>query len=156
MSHLTRQPRTTGHLEQIRRFASGELPPPPIAQLMGHVAKRVDVGQVVLERDADERHANQMGTIAGGIIADLCDAAIGTAMATTLEDDEDFTVIELTVKFVKGMRRARLRGSAAVIQRTTRLGFVECEVTDGVGNLVAMAYGTCLVGPSRTASPLPA
>jgi uncharacterized protein (TIGR00369 family) len=111
MGHAVRPPRTTGHLQQIRAFANGDAAPPPIAQLMGYIGTRVEIGSVILELDADERHHNQMGTVAGGVIADLCDAAIGIAMATTIEDDEGFTVLDLTTKFLKAVPHARLRAT---------------------------------------------
>jgi acyl-coenzyme A thioesterase PaaI-like protein len=39
-----------------------------------------------------EKHANPMGTIHGGVLCDIADAAIGTAHATTLETGESLQV----------------------------------------------------------------
>jgi uncharacterized protein (TIGR00369 family) len=147
MDEAFRPPKTTGHLDQIRAFANNDGAAPPIARLRGYIGTRVEIGNVVLELDADERHRNQMGTIAGGVIADLCDAAIGIAMATTLEDDEGFTVLDLTTKFLEGVPKARLRASARVVKRTRTLGLVECEVTDADRALLAKAFGSCIVLP---------
>jgi uncharacterized protein (TIGR00369 family) len=144
MDRAVRPPRTTGHLQQIRAFANGDAAPPPIAQLMGYVGTRVEIGSVVLGLDADQRHHNQ-GTIAGGVIADLCDAAIGIAMATTIEDDERLTVLDLTTKFLKAVPKTRLRASARVVKRTRTLDFVECEVFDAEPALLANALGSCIV-----------
>jgi len=54
------------------------------------------------------RHANPMGTLHGGVICDLADAAMGMAFATTLEDDESFTTLDLTAKFFKPVWNAQL------------------------------------------------
>ena len=80
--------------------------------------------------EAGPQHANPMGTLHGGVICDLADAAMGTAMATTLEDDESFTTLDLTAKYFKPIWNARLRATAHVVKRTRTLGLIECDVTD--------------------------
>lgn len=138
-------PRTTAHLEQILALASGELPTPPIAELLGFVGTHAALGQTVIEMEVGARFVSQLGTVAGGIVCTLADAAMGTAMATTIEDDESFTTFDVTAKFVKAVRRARLRATAQVVRRTYTLGLVECEVTDEGEQLVAKTYSTCMV-----------
>src|SRR5260370_24974228 len=101
MNDALRAPKTTRHLEQLRRLAKGELPPPPVAELVGFRLVEVELGQAVMEMDASARHANPMGTLHGGILCDLADAAMGIAMASTLEDSESFTPLDLTAKYFK-------------------------------------------------------
>jgi uncharacterized protein (TIGR00369 family) len=105
---------------------------------------RIDPGQSVFEMDAGPQHANPMGTLHGGVICDLSDAAMGTAMATTLEDDESFTTLDLTAKYFKPIWSARLRATAQVVKRTRTLGLIECEVRDDSGSLVAKVFSTCI------------
>ena len=81
----------------------------------------------------------------GGIICDVADAAMGIAFATTLEDDETFTTLDLTTKSFKPIWNARLLATAQVVKRTRTLGLIECEVTDETGSLVAKAYSSCMV-----------
>jgi uncharacterized protein (TIGR00369 family) len=71
--------------------------------------------------------------------------AIGTAMASTLEDDESFTSLDLSVKFLKPIWNARIRATAKMVKRTRSLGLLECDVTDEGGSLVARLYSSCLV-----------
>jgi len=78
-------------------------------------------------------------------LCDLSDLAMGTAMATTLEDDESFTTLDLIVKFFKPVWEARLRATARVTKRTRTLGLVECNVEDDGGSLVAKVFSTCMV-----------
>jgi acyl-coenzyme A thioesterase PaaI-like protein len=40
-----------------------------------------------------------MGTLHGGILCDIADAAMGMAFASTLAPDESFTTIELKINF---------------------------------------------------------
>jgi uncharacterized protein (TIGR00369 family) len=138
-------PKTTRHLEQIRALVRGEVERPPIAKLVGFDAVSVDVGHTVFEMNAGPQHANPMGTLHGGILGDLTDAAMGMAMASTLEDDETFTSLDLTVKFLKPVWSSKLRAVGQVVKRSRSLGLVECEVTDEKGSLVARAYSTCTV-----------
>src|SRR5271168_3436986 len=144
MSEDVRAPKTTGHLDHLRRIVAGVAPAPAIASLVGLRMTRIDPGQSVFEMDAGPQHANPMGTLHGGIICDLADAAMGMAMATTLEDDESFTTLDLTTKFFKPVWNAHLRAKGTVIKRTRTLGLVECEVEDETGSLVAKAYSSCM------------
>ncbi len=145
MSEAVRAPKTTRHLEELQRLARDKTGAPPIAQLIGFDAVEMDLGRSVFEMEASSRHANPMGTLHGGVICDLSDAAMGTAMASTLEDDETFTTLDLSVKFFKPIWNARLRASAHVVKRTRTLGLIECEVEDDKGSLVAKVYSTCMV-----------
>jgi uncharacterized protein (TIGR00369 family) len=86
-----------------------------------------------------------MGTLHGGVVCDLADIAMGTAMASTLEEDESFTTLDLTAKYFKPIREARVTALARVTKRTRTLGLVECEVSDEAGSLVAKVFSTCMV-----------
>lgn len=145
MSQTLTPPKTTRHLDSLRGLVTGETSPPPIAKLVGFTAKRVELGASVMELDATERHANPMGTLHGGVICDVADAAMGIAFATTLEDDESFTTLDLTAKYFKPIWNARIRAAAQVVKRTRTLGLIECDVTDEAGSLVAKVYSSCMV-----------
>jgi uncharacterized protein (TIGR00369 family) len=145
MSDEIRMPKTTRHLEDMKRMVRGEIDGPPIALLLGMRAIEMDLGRSVMELDADRRFANPLGTLHGGVICDLADAAMGTAFATTLEDDETFTSIDLTAKFLKPVWTATLRATARVVKRTRSIGLVECDVQDPGGKLVAKLISTCMV-----------
>jgi uncharacterized protein (TIGR00369 family) len=138
-------PRTTKHLEQMRAIIRGDGEPPPIAKLIGLEFVSIDLGYSTFELQAGPKHTNPMGTLHGGILGDLADIAMGTAMASTLEDDESFTTLDLAVKFLKPVWRSRLRATARLVKRTRSLGLLECDVVDEGGSLVARVYSTCMV-----------
>ena len=123
----------------------GEAPPAPVAALIGFAPRRIENGEAVFEMDAEERHTNPMGTLHGGILCDLTDAAMGMAFASTLADGESFTTLELKINFLKPIWRARLTATARVVKRGKTIGLVEADVTDGSGDLVARASSTCTV-----------
>lgn len=138
-------PKTTRHLQELEQILRGEAPPPPIAQLLGLQLISVEPGRVVMGLEASARHANPMGTLHGGVICDLADLAMGASMATTLEDEESFTTLDLTTKFLKPIWNARLRATGRVIKRTRTLGLIECDVEDEKGSLVAKVISSCMV-----------
>ncbi len=145
MSEHIRTPQTTRHLQDLQQLVRGEVAPPPVAKLVGFTIMQIELGSSVFEMDAGPQHANPMGTLHGGIICDVCDAAMGTAMASTLEDNETFTTLDMTANYFKPIWKARLRASAHVVKRTQSLGFIECEVHDEKESLVAKVFSTCMV-----------
>src|SRR5215510_13461432 len=126
-------------LDLAQKTLRGELPPPPVGRLLGFVLKAIAPGRAVFEMEADERHQNPMGTLHGGIFCDLADAAMGYAYAATLGEGEAFTTVELKINFLRPVRKGKLKASANVIKAGSTLGYVECEVTDAAGKLLAKA-----------------
>jgi uncharacterized protein (TIGR00369 family) len=85
-----------------------------------------------------------MGTLHGGILCDMADAAMGVAYASMLGEGETFTTLELKINFFKPVWKARLRATARIVKRGRTVGMVECDVVDDSGSLVARASSTCL------------
>ena len=86
-----------------------------------------------------------LGTLHGGILCDICDAAMGIALATTLEDDQSFTTMELKINFFRPVWTSKLTAEATVIQRGKTTAYVECTVTHENTKLVAKASSTCMI-----------
>src|SRR5438105_4273269 len=99
-------------MDMIERMVAGEVPPPPIGQLIGMKLVAAKPGEAVMEMEADERHANPMGTLHGGILCDIADAAMGMAYASLLEEDESFTTLELKINYLKPVWKTKLRAVA--------------------------------------------
>lgn len=131
--------------EWIQKALAGELPPPPIGQLLGMRALAADASRAVFELDAGPQHTNPMGTLHGGVICDLADAAMGTALGVTLEEGESFTTLELKANFFKPIWQARLTATARIVKKTRSIAMIECDVTDGGGSLVARLSSTCMI-----------
>lgn len=131
-------------MDQITKLISGELPPAPIGQLIGFKLVSAKDGEAVVELDVDNRFANPMGTLHGGVLCDISDAAMGIAYASLLEDDESFTTLELKINFLKPIWNAHLRAIGVVVKRGKTVGLTECTVLDEKDNLVARASSTCM------------
>ena len=131
-------------IDLIRMVQRGEAPPPPVAQLIGFTLTDVEPGRAVIAFDADGRHANPMGTLHGGILCDIADAAMGMAYAATLDANETFTTLELKINFLKPVRKGRLVATGRVVKGGRTVGLVECDVLDDKEQLVARASSTCM------------
>src|SRR5262249_49087242 len=131
-------------LDELRQLADGALPPPPIATLIGFTLGAVSPGQAVVELETGRRHANPMGTLHGGVLCDIADAAMGIAYASTLAEGETFATIELKINFLKPVWEAKLRATGRLVKAGKSLGLLECDVTDEGDTLVARASATCM------------
>jgi uncharacterized protein (TIGR00369 family) len=131
-------------IERVEAMIRGEIPGPPAARLIGFDIVSVEPGKAVFEMEAGPQHANPMGTLHGGILCDLADAAMGIAYASDLAEGESFTTLELKINFLKPVWKARLRAEGRVVKRGRTVGLVECDVFDEKRSLVARASSTCL------------
>ncbi len=131
-------------LDRIRMVQRGELPPPPVATLIGFTIGSVEPGRAVMEMDAGPPHSSPMGTVHGGILCDLADAAMGMAYASALDEGETFTTLELKINFLKPVWTGRLTATGRVVKAGHTVGLVECDVHDDKDRLVARASSTCM------------
>jgi uncharacterized protein (TIGR00369 family) len=117
----------------------------PVARLIGFELKEVADGRATVVLAAGPEHANPMGTLHGGILCDIADAAMGIAFASTLGQDESFTTVELKINFFRPVWQAQLKAEGTVVRRGHTIGYVECTITDEQNRLVAKAASTCIV-----------
>ena len=139
--------------KHVQGMVSGDVPAPAIATLIGFTLVAVGDGRATFALETDPaRHGNPMGTVHGGVLCDLADAAMGTAYASTLEEGETFTTLELKINFLRPVWRATLRAEGRVVQGGRTVGMVECDVFDERERLVARATSTCLTLRGEQAS----
>jgi uncharacterized protein (TIGR00369 family) len=139
-------------LQLMRAIVRGELPAPPVAQLVGFGIDRVDEGNVVFSMDPLEAHQNPLGTVHGGIITTLLDSAMGCAVHTTLPAGTMYTTLELKANFLRPSFAggARLLAEGTVLHRGSTTALVEATITDAAsGKKIAHATSTCLILAGR-------
>jgi uncharacterized protein (TIGR00369 family) len=117
----------------------------PVASLIGFAVHEIASGRAVGTLQTGPQHANPMGTLHGGILCDLADAAMGMAFVSTLAPDQSFTTVNLSIQFFRPVWTTRLTAEAMVVQRGKTTGYIECTVKDENGKLVAKAASTCMV-----------
>jgi uncharacterized protein (TIGR00369 family) len=123
-----------------------------VARLIGFEVQAIEDGRATVIFSAGPQHANPMGTLHGGVLCDIADAAMGVAFASTLAPDESFTTIELKINFFRPVWQAQLKAEGAVLQRGRTIGYVECSITDEQNRLIAKAASTCMVLRAEQAS----
>jgi uncharacterized protein (TIGR00369 family) len=117
----------------------------PVADFLGITFPNQSNGKAVAEFHAQAQHANPMGTLHGGILCDLADAAMGVAFGTTLGGGESFTTLELKINFLRPVWTGILRAEADVVSRGRTVGLVTCRITDEKRRLIASATSTVMV-----------
>ena len=128
---------------RMRGLADG-LTPPPVASLVGFEVTAVGDGEATVVLEAGREHASPLGTVHGGVLCDVGDAAMGVAYASTVGADESFTTLELGVNYLRPVWEDRLTAHGRVVDRGRTVGLAECEVENADGQLVAKLSSTCL------------
>lgn len=141
-------------LEAMQRAVRGERVdgfsmrfPPPVATLIGFEPVSVERGASTFRIEARrDKHSNPMGTVHGGILCDVADAAMGMACASLLELGESFTTLELRMNYLRPVFDASLEARARVVHSSKSLVYLECElVAVPEEKMVAKSSSTCLI-----------
>jgi uncharacterized protein (TIGR00369 family) len=130
--------------EHLDRMVRGEVPPPPVSRLLGLRLVSFGEGEAVFEMEVAPEHANPMGTLQGGVICALADAAMGMAYASRLEEGETFTTLELKTNYLRQVVDGSLTATGRVVHAGRTIGLTTCDVVDEQGRLVAHATSTCM------------
>jgi len=136
-------------IEQCPDVAPEEFPA-PIGKLLGLMVTSSGTGRATVEFEASGRYANPMGTLHGGVLCDLADAAMGVAYRSTLAEGETFTTIELKINFLRPVWNGKLRAQGSMVRAGKVVGLVECDILERQ-RLVARASSTCMTLRGRLA-----
>jgi uncharacterized protein (TIGR00369 family) len=131
-------------LEQLQAVVRGDGTIAPIAKTLGFTLTHIEPGTATIEIDVTERFWNPMGTLHGGILVDIADAAMGLAYAAAREDGESFTTLELKINYLRPFKAGRLKAVAKTVQHGRTVGIMECDVFDDRGKVIARSSSTCL------------
>jgi len=119
--------------------------PTAISRTLGMRITAIDPGSATVAIDADAAiHGNQQGTIHGGLITELADAAIGTAHSTLMQERQSFTTIELKINFYRPVWKSTLCATAKPLQSGRTITHYSCEIKNEEGKVVAMATSTVM------------
>jgi uncharacterized protein (TIGR00369 family) len=124
--------------------------PPNCDLTLGMVCiDKSEPGHTTWRMPADERFTNPVGLIQGGFLAACCDSAMGAATVTWAQGEKVFSAnAEMKISFLAPVRAGGMLTCASrVVSGGRRVAFVEAEVTDDEGRLVAKASSTYLLAP---------
>src|SRR5919106_4604973 len=149
------------NLDYLRKLLSGTVTaedrspfnlPAPIMKTLGFRLTEVNERAASMEMETKtELHSNPMGTIHGGVLCDIADAAIGTAHFTTIAEEESFTSIDLQISFFRPVWNDKLKAVAKPIHRGRTISRYVCDITRADGKLVAQVMSTMMTLRGETA-----
>jgi uncharacterized protein (TIGR00369 family) len=134
-------------LEYLRAIASGAVPPPPIALLLGFTLVEIEPGRAVFELHPGEHQYNPIGMVHGGVASTVLDSVMACAIHSLLPAGVAYTTLELHVNFVRAITVATgtLRAEGEAVHSGSRVSTAQGRLVDAAGKLYAHATTTCLV-----------
>jgi uncharacterized protein (TIGR00369 family) len=134
-------------LDFLERIGRGELPCPPIGELMDFIPLRWSVGEFIFQGSPDARHYNPLGSVHGGYAATLLDSCMGCAIHTRLKKGQGYTTLDLRISYVRalshGVGPVRAEGKVLHVGRSTALA--EGRLYDVDDKLYAIGSTTCMI-----------
>ena len=118
---------------------------PPISKTLGMKIVAAGGGRASMKLRVGKKFHNPMGTVHGGVMTDLADAAMGIAAMTTLGAGESFTTLELKMNFLRPVVEDELRADARVLHRGRTIALVESVLRNGRGKVVARGIATQMI-----------
>jgi uncharacterized protein (TIGR00369 family) len=134
-------------IDFMQAIASGQIPPPPIARLLGMTVEKVAVGQITFGLETGEHLYNPIGSVHGGVFCTVLDSAMGCAVHSTLRAGQGYTTLELKVNLVKRLTVdvPTVTATGRVLTSGRRVATAEGQLTGPDGTLYAHATTTCLI-----------
>ncbi len=134
-------------LDFLNAMFDGEIPRPPIGELLGYGPESFSEGRAVFSAEPGEQHYNPMGMVHGGVAATLLDTAMACAIHTQLPLSVGYTTLELKVNYIRpvtvGTGRIRAIGETSHLGKKTAVA--EGRLVDENERLLALGSTTCLI-----------
>ena len=123
------------------------LPMPPVAKTLGWTLRAVDpeAGTIEVGFTAGEMFVNPTGAVQGGFVAAMLDDTMGPAVFAMGKGEIFAPTLDLHVSFLKPARPGRFVGKARVVSLGKSIAFLEGELFDADGELVAKSAATARV-----------
>jgi uncharacterized protein (TIGR00369 family) len=139
----------TSGIDLLQRMVRGELPQPPIAELLGFRLVEAEPGKAAFEFDPAEYHYNPIGVVHGGMAGMLLDSAMGCSVHTTLPPKTGYTTLEYKINLVRPitMNTGTMRIEGRLVHGGRRAATAEGRVIDRDGKLYAHGTTTCMIIP---------
>ncbi|AMG75742.1 PaaI family thioesterase [Sphingopyxis granuli] len=122
-------------------------PAPPCAQLLGWelIADYPGEGRIEIAFHPTAQMLNPRGTVQGGFVAAMLDDTMGPALVSMTGGAEVPASIDLNVSFLKPVMPGRVIGKGRVVGRGRSVAFLEAELFDEKGELLARATSSARI-----------
>lgn len=146
MRHTNEQSAVSG-FEFLVEAAQRHGAPAAFERFLRFRLSKVGEGAVTVRAEPAENFTNPMGTLHGGYLATLLDAAMGAAVHSLLMPEQNFTTVELKVNFMKAARLpfTQIHATGKVRKAGRRIAFAEGAVYSASHDLIASGSATCLL-----------
>ncbi|ALS99873.1 PaaI family thioesterase [Lacimicrobium alkaliphilum] len=113
---------------------------------LGYGFTHIEPGQVQLSYTPKEQHMNLIGSLHGGVLAALLDAAMGCSVLTLLDNQERYTMIDLNTKFIKAIMdfEQQLTVIGEVDHAGRRTFATSGRILDSQGRLIAKSMANAI------------
>ena len=132
----------------LAAIKSGELPPPPIAALLGFEIRDIAAGEVTFALDPSLEHYNPLGMVHGGVAATLLDTVMGCALHTLVPQGTGYSTLDISVRYLRPMsvETHTVLATGTVLHKGRRTATAEARlVAADTGKLIATGTSTLLI-----------
>lgn len=138
---------TTPGLELCQRMIAGDLPPPPMSQLMNFRMHHAEEGRVIFKGRPLLKHYNPAGVVHGGWAGTILDSALGCCVWTKVPVGMVYTTAEYKVNLVRAItdQTGDVFAEANVIHMGRKIATCEATLKTVDGKLLAHATETCAI-----------
>jgi uncharacterized protein (TIGR00369 family) len=139
------------HYDGIKFLAAirdGELPPPPIASLLGFEIRDLTWGEVTFALDPSLEHYSPLGMVHGGVTATLLDTVMGCALHSVLPQGTGYSTLDISVRYLRPVtvETHTVLATGTVTHKGRRTATAEARlVAADTGKVLATATSTLLI-----------
>jgi uncharacterized protein (TIGR00369 family) len=126
--------------------------PAPAATVLGQEILEVDAkaGRVQVAYNTTDQLANRYGAIHGGMTAAIMDDVISLASGLTIEWGQITPTLEMKVSYIaQATPGARLIAEARTVRRGGTVLFLDADLKDESGKLIATASSTVMIAAMK-------
>ncbi len=126
--------------------------PAPAGVVLGQELLDVDAeqGNVRVAYNTSEPLANRYGAIHGGMTAAMLDDVISLAAGLTIEWGQITPTLEMKVSYIaQGRPGTRILAEARTVRRGGTVIFLEADLKDEAGKLIATASSTVMIAQMK-------
>jgi uncharacterized protein (TIGR00369 family) len=125
----------------------GRIPLPRAAQTLGleFIDADVEAGTIELVFTGTDDFTNPSGNVLGAFVAAMLYDTVGPLLLAAVAPDQFQTTLQLNVNFLRPMRPGRILARGRILHRVGDLAFLEAELVDADGSVIAKATATARV-----------
>lgn len=121
-------------------------PPPPIAEFLGWELIREDPekGEIEIAFNPTSEMTNVRGDVQGGIVAAMLDDTMGPALLSLTGGRYVASTLDMNISYLRPVHAGRVTAKGRVIRQGRTIAFLEAEIFDAAGKLLARATSSAM------------